>query len=122
MQRSKFNFHTVNFSFASGSAGSTISSGRLPEGKVIGAALYHAGNEPAEIVNLTLRQGGSQLFYGSDIRDWKRRSGGDYVSSQKPLNQEGARDYDLEFSVNGTLSADFKGQVVFTILKPNCEL
>ncbi len=119
-----YTYQVVNFVVPAGSTGITERE-TLKEGLIVAAAVYTPEDNFKGSVNLAIKNnGGSLLIDPTCLEDWKRREGGSYIESMKPMGFAGGKSIVIEITPAlgyADISNEQKGQIVFVIEQPdNC--
>lgn len=87
----------------------------LPAGICTGMATLSISAEPDEFVDLSVLDGGSEIFQGQDYRFSQRTSAGKWEDSLRPMTFDCNRTITVQLSSDAQLAAGLKVQVIFLI-------
>ena len=99
--------------------GQTLGEGRirLPEGQCLGMGVISTGNDPAQFVDLSVLDNGSEIVEGSDYRFYVKTNGGKWIDSLRPITFNCNRTVDVRLAATTALAAALNVQVIFVIVQ-----
>lgn len=120
MNNRKITYQSVPFTVLAGTTRLVVNK-KVWEGRIINAVINTDGVLPNQLITFGIDDSGNKtLVEKSSIKDWQQRSGGDYLSSMKPLNIQGSQDLKLEFNALANLAANLSGEILFVLDQTNC--
>ncbi len=120
METPRYEFLTVNVSLIKNTTVGQQRNFSIPSGKVVAMGCVVAGDTENRIIDLSILNNGTEVVRPADYRFSEKTNGGDFISSLRPVDFDGGREYEVQFAANqASVGVDLNFQVLLVVQKPN---
>ena len=118
--KKNIDYKTIVVTLPSGSSSVDSTSIKMPDGKIVGIAATSTGNEPREIINLSVLNNGNEVVRPADLSFSTQQSGAGFLNSMRPVDFDGGYEYNVRLTAYTPSRAnDIVVQVIFAVVNKN---